>query len=49
MDFKWLTANAEDRVDPDSAGIIEFGEQSLAITSLPEDAQKALAGVKTGD
>ena len=49
MDFKWLTANAEDRVDPDSAGVHNFGEEALAITSVPEDAQKALAGVKTGD
>jgi PPIC-type PPIASE domain len=47
MDLKWLTANAEDRVDPASAGIQNFNDQLVTTTSLPEGAQKALAGAKS--
>lgn len=48
-DFGWLSAHAEGQVDKDTAGIVEFEGKLLSLTTLPEDAHKAVAGAKPGD
>lgn len=47
--FKWLAANAEGQLDPQTAGLLKFEGKLLLMTSLPEEMQKMLAGSKAGE
>jgi hypothetical protein len=49
MDLKWLTENAEDQVGQGGEGVLNFGDQLVTTKSLPEGAQKALAGAKSDE
>lgn len=48
-DFKWLAANAEGQLDPQTAGLLKFEGKLLLMTSLPDEMQKMLAGSKAGE
>jgi hypothetical protein len=48
-DFKWLGANADGQVAPDTKGLLKFEGKLVTLTSLPEDIQQAVAGVVAGD
>jgi hypothetical protein len=48
-DFKWLGANADGQVDPNTTGLLKFDGKLLTQTSLPEDVRQAVEGVVAGD
>jgi parvulin-like peptidyl-prolyl isomerase len=48
-DFGWLAANAEDQVGKESEGLLNFDDNILVTSSLPEGVQKTLSGAKPGD
>ncbi len=49
MDFKWLKNNADNQVDKNAPGLLDFGGQMLTIKSFPEKLQKVLSGAHAGD
>lgn len=49
MDFKWLKINADGQVPTDAKGLLNFEGQMLSIKSFPENLQKVVSGVHTGD
>lgn len=49
MDLKWLMENAEDQVGQEGKDVLNFGDQLVTTTSMPEGAQKALEGVKSDE
>jgi hypothetical protein len=49
MDFKWLKINADNQVDKNARGLLDFGGQMLTIKSFPETLQKVLSGAHAGD
>jgi parvulin-like peptidyl-prolyl isomerase len=49
-DFQWLRANAEGQVEAGmEKGMLEFGGQLLATTTLPEGVLKAISGASPGE
>ncbi len=48
-EFQWLQANAAGQVAASSPGLLEFGDAPLITKNMPEQLQKAVAAVKTGD
>ena len=48
-DYKWLAANAEGQVAPDTKGVLKFNGDLLVTTSIPESVQKVVEGAKAGD
>jgi hypothetical protein len=49
VDFKWLKSTAEAQLPADAPDTIQFDAEPMQVNSLPEDLNKALAGVKSGD
>jgi parvulin-like peptidyl-prolyl isomerase len=49
MDLKWLKSNADRQADKDAPLQLHFGGEIVTTKSLPEDLQKALAGVKADE
>ncbi|NIS74890.1 MAG: hypothetical protein GTO08_06350 [Deltaproteobacteria bacterium] len=48
-DFGWLASNAEDQVDKEREGLLNFDDNILVTSSLPEGVQRAISGAKPGD
>jgi hypothetical protein len=48
-DLKWMKENAEGQIPEDTKGILPFDSGVLVVTTLPEDVQKSLSGVHSGD
>lgn len=48
-DFKWVSANSEGLVDVQNKDLLQFERNLLSLSSLPENLQKQVAGVKRGD
>ncbi len=48
-EFQWLQANAAGQVAASSPGLLEFGDAPLITKNMPEQLQKAVTAVKTGD
>lgn len=48
-DYGWLAANAEGQVDKNAAGLLAFDGRPLMTSTMPDAAQKAVAGSKAGD
>ena len=48
-DFDWLSSRAEDPEDKNREGHLHFEGKLLIVTSMPEDLQKAISKVKSGD
>lgn len=48
-DFAWLADHAEDRVPADAPDLLVFDGRPVTTASMPEGAQRALAGAAPGD
>lgn len=48
-EYNWVSANAANQVDPDTAAVLPLGKDILSLTSLPEDLQKLAGEVKKND
>ena len=48
-DLKWMKENAEGQIPKDTKGILPFDSGVLIVSTLPEDVQKSLSGVRSGD
>ena len=47
-DFKWVSSNATGIVPADEKGVLNFDQNLLSLTSLPEDLQALLSSVAKG-
>jgi len=47
-DFRWVSANSEGLVNPETEGVLQFGDGLITLNNLPDGVQKALAGAETG-
>lgn len=48
-DFNWVSANATGFVSPDTKGVLDFNQNILSMTALPEDLQQNVREVHKGD
>ncbi len=48
-DFKWVSGNSIGLVDKETEGVLDFDNQLLSFTALPEDLQKLVKEPRQGD